>query len=325
MQTIFVNNVNDALVKGVRYLSSMGLLEKSRNGLVKVSPLPVCTVYEHPLERVLLDPVRDANPFFHVMEFLWMMAGRDDSEWISAFNSRMKEFAEDDGTIWGAYGDRWRLLGTHEDGQIETVIDMLKTDPTTRRAVIAMWSPDLDLGIDKKDLPCNTHIYVTTAHGRLDMTVCCRSNDIIWGAYGANAVHFSYLQEYIANSLDVQVGRLYQFSNNYHMYVEREDVVKLIPHFMDVKYGTPAYPGAPHYRLFGFDKKKEWDDDLYEMFHEDNPSYVSEWFLNVLEPMHLAWGLHKDGHTEAAIQHAKLIKDNALMVACVNWLERRLK
>jgi hypothetical protein len=50
------------------------------------------------------------------------------------------------------------------------------------------------------------------------MTVFCRSNDLIWGAYGANAVHMSILQEYVACGLARPVGHYWQVSNNYHVY-----------------------------------------------------------------------------------------------------------
>src|SRR6185312_8148215 len=92
--------------------------------------------------------------------------------------------------------------------------------------VIQMWDANADLGRDSKDLPCNTHVYLGVSYGetdrpnRLNMTVCCRSNDVIWGAYGANAVHFSFLQEYLAGRLGLDVGNLYQVSNNYHAYRE---------------------------------------------------------------------------------------------------------
>jgi hypothetical protein len=45
---------------------------------VLVSQTPVVTCYSAPTQRVLFSPMRDANPFFHLMEALWMLAGRDD-------------------------------------------------------------------------------------------------------------------------------------------------------------------------------------------------------------------------------------------------------
>jgi hypothetical protein len=76
---------------------------------------------------------------------------------------------------------------------------------------------------------CNTHAYLRINRGPvdhtgdhtedvLDFTVCSRSHDVIWGLYGANAVHFSVLQEYLAARLDVGVGTMTTLSNNYHLY-----------------------------------------------------------------------------------------------------------
>jgi hypothetical protein len=47
----------------------------SRAGDVLVAPHPVMSVTSIPTERVLFDPARDANPFFHLFESLWMLAG----------------------------------------------------------------------------------------------------------------------------------------------------------------------------------------------------------------------------------------------------------
>ena len=50
------------------------------------------------------------------------------------------------------------------------------------------------------------------------MTVCNRSNDMLWGAYGANAVHMSMLQEYLASRLEIAVGEYTQISDSFHVY-----------------------------------------------------------------------------------------------------------
>ena len=50
------------------------------------------------------------------------------------------------------------------------------------------------------------------------MSIVNRSNDMIWGAYGANAVHMSMLLEYMAAMTGFQVGIYYQISNNLHAY-----------------------------------------------------------------------------------------------------------
>jgi thymidylate synthase len=54
----------------------------------------------------------------------------------------------------------------------------------------------------------------------LNMSVFNRSNDLVWGMLGANAVHFSILQEYLAARLGLEVGVYNQMTTNLHAYTE---------------------------------------------------------------------------------------------------------
>lgn len=228
MFVIEARNVHQALPFGLTYLKHKGVWRDSRNsaimGRVLVAPEPVTTHYQYPLERVLFWPERDANPFFHFFEALWMLAGKNNLSYLTQFVKTFKGFSDDGETLHGAYGYRWRHqfqvddLNTGED-QLGPIVEQLKSDPTSRRAVLTMWDPDIDLDTHSNDLPCNTHAYfLINFEGALDMTVCCRSNDMIWGGYGANAVHFSFLQEYMALRIGVPVGSYWQMSNNFHVY-----------------------------------------------------------------------------------------------------------
>lgn len=222
-----IRNVNEAMEEALWALKSMGEVETPRNGEVLVFPEPVMTTYRRPDERVLFWPARDANPVFHVMESLWMIAGRDDVEFVKYFNSRMINFSDDGRTLNGAYGHRWRnRFGTD---QLARLIRHLRAEPNSRRAVLTMWGPQQDLAnLESKDVCCNTHAYFEIRGGKLNMTVLCRSNDLVWGAYGANVVHFSFLQEFVASALDVPLGVYRQFSHNLHLYTELYDFKKYI-------------------------------------------------------------------------------------------------
>lgn len=181
---------------------------------------PVCSTYLRPQERVLFIPGRGANPFFHFFEALWILAGREDVEFLAQFNPRMAEYSDNGQVFHAPYGRRLRRCGeTHWD-QLAEVIALLQADPDTRRAVLQIWDADLDLGTDSKDLPCNTTIYLKIREGRLHMTVCNRSNDALWGAYGANVVQFSTLQEYLATMIGVEVGLYHQISDSFHVYTD---------------------------------------------------------------------------------------------------------
>jgi thymidylate synthase len=248
MRVINAETVSQALHDGLHHLRICGQKQPSRVGDVIVSPMPVMTIYKNPLNRVLFSPIRDANPFFHVMESLWMLAGRNDLPWLTQFNKGFASYSDDGGlTQPGAYGYRWRNYFGYD--QLETIITELKNNPTTRRCVLAMWDPGMHDLIEpgeeragdlfqalagSADVPCNTHAYFDMIDGKLNMTVCCRSNDIIWGAYGANAVHFSFLLEYVAAATGLPMGVYRQMSNNFHLYTNIVPEEQLMPWARDV-------------------------------------------------------------------------------------------
>jgi len=169
-------------------------------------------------------PVRDANPFFHLAESLWMLAGRQDLDFLLIFNSTFGQFSDDGKFVRGsAYGYRWReFFGKN---QIASIINELQ-NTASRRAVLTQWSVE-DLNIDSKDVPCNTQTYFLVRNGKLDMTVVNRSNDLIYGMYGSNIVHFSILHEYIASALNIEKGDYYQMSNCLHIYTDNSVFQKM--------------------------------------------------------------------------------------------------
>jgi thymidylate synthase len=244
---ITAKNVNHAFKSAWWWMRVAGLRENSRNGPVLVAPGPVVTEYKRPWERVLWNPKRDANPVFHLMECVWMMAGEDKVDWLSQFNARIETYAND-GVVHGAYGHRWRSKWMD---QLPEIVNILKKDPYSRQAVLQMWSADSDLLGDWKDRPCNTNAYFDLRGGRLNMTVCCRSNDMLWGAYGANAVHFSFLQEVLAHELRVDLGVYRQMSNNFHVYTDLpmvQDFLENPPQdacdrYQEEAYGMPILQG----------------------------------------------------------------------------------
>ncbi len=157
-----------------------------------------------------------------------MLAGRRDVATLTHYVRRMKDFSEEGTIFHGAYGYRWRCHFDYD--QLTRVISLLNNHPQSRRAVIQMWDCEADLRSHEKikDIPCNLIVTPWINNQRLDMTVFCRSNDAIWGAAGANVVQFSILQEYLAANLRVEVGTLYQVSNNFHAYDEIFEKLKTL-------------------------------------------------------------------------------------------------
>lgn len=356
---MLVNNartVSEALSFGLHAIRNFGIAKPSRVGDVLVMPRPVMTEYQDPTNRVLFSPMRDANPFFHVMETLWMLAGRNDLPWLVRFNKRFASYSDDGGaTQPGAYGYRWRNYFGHD--QLMDVILELKQNPDSRRIVLAMWDSgsraswimkdthsegmmqpgdSYAAAMGSADVPCNTHAYFDTIDGRLNMTVCCRSNDIIWGAYGANAVHFSFLLEFIAAAVGIPMGLYRQFSNNFHLYtniVPRENLMPMSRNVDDTdRYlmregrNLNKVPVDPPLRKVPLMQTnlEIFEEDLFAFMEPTlGQRYREPFFDTVAAPMYDAHARYRDKDYDGAIERALDIKAEDWRLACVEWLQRK--
>lgn len=342
MRTLEVRNVNHALIKGIELIHECAIPGGSRAGECYTVPGPVMTVHSNPTERVLFNAKRGANPFFHFFEGLWMLAGRRDLAFLERLNKRMREFSTDKKTFHGAYGWRWAHWG-----QFDTLIELLRENPKSRRAVLQIWEAGEDLHAEEgfyKDIPCHTQIYFSlspcsatipwdketeAADGMaLNMTTMARSNDMIWGAYGANAVHMSMMHEYLASCLGVKVGNWWQFSNNYHAY---RDVFNKIESLWLDPIDDPYESNAvkPYPMFTGNVTRRAWDTDLrmfFEWIDRDLialPPLYTPFFKDVVMPLYAAHDRYKNETIEHAIETADTCAATDWRYACVEWLKRR--
>lgn len=359
-----------------------GIVKKqSRNGPVLMIDEPVLVTYSHPRERVLFNAARDCNPFFHLYEAFWMIAGRNDVAPLVYYAKNMANYSDDGVTLNGAYGYRWRhstIPGyIREPGyanlpegvdQLNLLVEHLKADPSSRRAVLQMWNVEDDLlkigkpmgNIDSrltttgsKDVCCNLSVMFSIReipekmndvgdpihyeHLVLDMTVTNRSNDMIWGMLGANYVHFTFLQEYIAARLGVEVGVYNHFTNNLHVYESNwkpEEWLKSQGTVGDPYWDTD-YENVKDWKPYSLVKDPATFEREVVEFVDINakgttdPYFKSYWkepFLrDVAQPMLYAFHFHKIKDHAGATYRAKEIKADDWRISCVDWLKRREK
>lgn len=345
MITLGVRNVNgalDALMYSLRDNSSKNIwmTRASRNGRVYEATAPVTTVYGAPMERVLFSEKRDANPFFHLFESLWILAGRSDVAFLDYFNSRIREYSDDGKTFHAPYG--YRIRRHFRWDQLVDVVRLINEDKHTRRAVISIWDAYKDLGTKSKDIPCNDTLFFKARpvadDGEplfLDLTVCCRSNDVIWGAYGANAVQFSFILEVVAAATGLQVGTYHQISDSYHVYVDNpafqrmlnghdwnadlyaRNVVSTYPLRNDIS------PGEVGVRRF-----LECVEHFCEEAVMRNSALeygMSQGFIGkVCVPMLAAWRMYKGGAVRPAYLYLKTQdQSNDWIRVGTQWMQRR--
>ena len=324
MNLLTARNADAMLPLALNRLLSIGIQRNTRNGPVLQMPGPTILCYERPWERVVFWPERNANPFFHVIEAMWMLAGRNDVAGISKYAANIATYSDDGETFRGAYGYRWRRhfgIGQRID-QLEHVITNLMKNPDCRRQVVSMWDAEDILAMSSKDLCCNTHIYFARdPQGNLDMTVCNRSNDLVWGALGANVVHFSFLQEYIAARIGCQPGKYYQFTNNLHGYLNTIAPVRDLANQTGIAsvYELDATIRNRHYAVLTKLEAKEFELDLHKL---GTGNYTTQFFREVVEPMETAWQAYKDHGPLAAVDGCLKIMAPDWRVAAVAWMRR---
>jgi thymidylate synthase len=185
-----------------------------------------------PWEREVLVPHRRASLPAQIAETMWVLAGRNDVEWLTHYLPRAADFS-DDGTTWtGGYGPRIRrwydrplaavTAGDHPIDQLDRVVNMLKNDRDTRRAIINIYDPSVD-SVHGKDIPCNNWLSFISRLGKLHMNVATRSNDVMWGWSGINQFEWSVLQEIVAHLTGNQIGTLTFNVTSLHVYEKHWD------------------------------------------------------------------------------------------------------
>ena len=345
MIVLHAKNVHCALPVALHKLRTQGIPRESRNGLVRQMPEPVATVYANPCERVIFHPWRDANPFFHFYEALWMLAGRNDIAPLVRFSKQIGEYTDDGETMNAAYGSRWRCMpkgfngtedrftGPYTVDQLPIICNALRANKDDRQQVLQIWDHNRDLGTKTKDHACNlTVTFQVDPGGRLNMVVFCRSNDAVWGCYGANAVHFSFLLEYVAARAGYPCGIYTQVSVNLHAY--DATAAKLYEFGAELESDAyDPYGGAIYPYPIGNSQTDwyEWDGDCQGFItmtgHASTCSFKNAFFNDVAWPIVKAHDAYKDGDPRTKFSKAKQelnrCQASDWKKACQEWLDRR--
>lgn len=314
-------------------LEQEGVSMPSRNGPVLRMPGVTTLWVAHPWERVNFSPERNANPFFHLIEAMAMLAGLNSVELMSYFAKNMASFSDDGERYNAFYGER--LRSTWGD-QLARVINELEKQPHTRQAVAQIWDPS-DLYKETKDKACNLCLIFEQDYNtkKLNMTSFNRSNDAIWGmGTGANVVHLSFFQEFVACALGWEMGSWTHVSNNLHVYTENPQWEKVLK---DSRSDWCLYPNLDRIALeplFVGDHRQfttALQNCLADMLLairgktvlSEHSGYHQRFLISTVVPVFNAWQYRKLGYQRDHIKYA-LVKISApdWHTACARWVER---
>ena len=125
-----------------------------------------------------------------------------------------KRMADEQGNVNSNYGWQWQ-----RNQQLDYVIGLLRTQPETRQAAISIYDAK-EWESYTHDTPCTYAVQFTILHGKLDMSVVMRSNDL-WYGFCNDQYQFSNLQMLVANKTGYDVGTYYHFAHNLHLYNDK--------------------------------------------------------------------------------------------------------
>lgn len=264
MYSVEYKGINSAVVGLAKLLLEFGVERNTRGEKCIELPEPICITITNPLSRIITIKERGWNIFLPYAESLWLASGRNDLEFIQHYLPKMAQFSDDNLYLRGGYGPRLRhyngkqkdyearLYGNRKStkagiDQFSYVEKCFEKDPFTRQGVIDIGDPVKDCfesdGSLKvtKDLPCTRTMTFLRSHtGKLDLTVYMRSNDFIWGATGVNIFNYTFMQEYFAAILGLEIGHYHHVVNNFHYYPDRHqslvEKLALVNNVLDESY-----------------------------------------------------------------------------------------
>ena len=204
-------------------------------------------------------PQRKWNCILPYAESLWIATGRNDMELAGHYVKKLYDFSDDKYFMRAGYGPRirrfngiatdyteksfWHIFSkrnkTHTVDQLKFVEGLFNRDAKTRQAIITIGDPAKDdfdlLGNIKvtKDFPCTRSLqFILNHEGKLDLIVHMRSNDFIWGASAVNIFNFTFMLEYVAAILKLEIGNYYHIVNNFHYY---DTHIRMLKHLASIK------------------------------------------------------------------------------------------
>jgi len=169
-------------------------------------------------DNKIINKERNWKQEYAEAEWQWYLTGDPRIEALGDIYGKIpeiwKRMANSSGMVNSNYGWQWE-----RHNQLYKVIDMLKKNPETRQAVISIYDGK-EIKDYAHDTPCTYAIQFTILHGRLDMCVTMRSNDL-WYGFCNDQYCFSKLQKMISDELNIEPGVYYHFAHNMHLYNDK--------------------------------------------------------------------------------------------------------
>lgn len=171
-----------------------------------------------------------------VWELLWFLRGATNiNDGLKEHTPIWNAWAAEDGALGPIYGYQWRhwekfVWDAEAQGyqkqsvdQIKQVIEMIKTNPNSRRIIVSAWNV---ADIDRMALPpCHAFFQFYVINGRLDCQLYQRSADVALGV-PFNIASYALLMTMIANECQLTPGIFVHTLGDAHVYLNHMEGLK---------------------------------------------------------------------------------------------------
>ncbi len=171
---------------------------------LRVESFPVLTLRKIPLK-------------LFTAEQIYYLRWEKELDFFQKFSRIWDDFMEDNNTVESWYGYRWRNF--FERDQIDSLMTMLKNEPSSRQWVVITWDPNSDwlASPKKKNSPCVPMWVANIVGWELNFHVVFRSSDVmLWLPH--DVAWFALLQHILAQELGVKVWWLHFTISHWHIY-----------------------------------------------------------------------------------------------------------
>lgn len=169
-------------------------------------------------------------------ELLWFIAGSSDVNELHALGVRIWDGnayapywtpkARFDGDAGRNYGQQWRdwiAPNGNQVDQLRTVIERLKSDPSSRRHLVTAWNPG---ELDETSLPaCHAFFQFFVADGKLSLMMYQRSCDLFLGV-PFNMAQYAVLLHLVAQFTGLVPDEFVHVLADAHIYRDHMDAVR---------------------------------------------------------------------------------------------------
>ncbi|MCI5042949.1 MAG: thymidylate synthase [Donghicola eburneus] len=158
-----------------------------------------------------------------IHELLWFLSGDTNIKYLKDNGvSIWDEWADEHGDLGPVYGKQWRDFGGVD--QIQTLLEMIKTSPDSRRLIVSAWNP-----VDVPNMalpPCHTMWQVRIVGRKMHLQLYQRSADMFLGV-PFNIASYALLLKMLAHVTGYEAGDFVHAIGDAHIYSNHMEQVNL--------------------------------------------------------------------------------------------------